>query len=132
DVRAPEACLEALDVAAVQRPDERVGEGFDGRVADGEAGAVAQDVVADRVEERGLADAGRPVDEEGVVRLAGRLRHREGGRMGEAVGVADHEGLERQAPVDAVAFGGLRCRRFTWNMPGRNDVDSRLWAEDCR
>src|SRR5215211_8195395 len=64
DVGAAEPRLEALDVTAVKRPDECVRERLDGRVPHGEAGAVEADVVADRVQEVGLADAGRAVDED--------------------------------------------------------------------
>ena len=57
DVGVAVAALEAVHVAALQGGEELVGEGLDRRVADGEAGAVGEDVVADRVQEVGLADA---------------------------------------------------------------------------
>src|SRR5205823_5405744 len=80
-----------------------------------------------------LADTGRAVDEERVVRLPGRLGDRERRGVGEAVGVADDERLEREARVDPVRFGlerGVgRSLRFTLNAPGRDDVDGCLRAE---
>ena len=42
-----------------------------------------------------LPEAHSSVDEEGVVLRAGGLRRRQGGRVGEAVGLADDEGVER-------------------------------------
>ena len=67
DVGVAVAALEAVHVAALQGGEELVGERLDRRVADAEAAAVGEDVVADRVQQVGLADAGRPVDEERVV-----------------------------------------------------------------
>ena len=54
----------------------------------------------------GLADAGGPVDEERVVGVAGELGHGQRGGMGEAVGVADDELLEREVRVDPVSCSG--------------------------
>ena len=105
------AALEALHVLAVQRGEELVGERLDRRVADGQPAAVGEDVVADRVQQVGLADAGGPVDEERVVGVAGKLGHGERGGVGEAIGVADDELLEREAGVDPMVRGdGLRGR----------------------
>src|SRR3954447_1018336 len=78
DVVPAEAPLEAVDRVAAERGDELVREGLDRRVADVQPGAARPDVVADRVQKVRLADAGRAVDEEWVVGLAGKLRHREG------------------------------------------------------
>ena len=54
----------------------------------------AAHVVADRVQQVGLAQPGVAVDEQRVVGLARRLGDRDGGRVREPVGRADDEGLE--------------------------------------
>ncbi len=51
-------------------------------------------VVADRVQQVRLAETRAAVDEQRVVGLRGRLRHGDGGRVGEPVGLADHEVVE--------------------------------------
>ena len=56
----------------------------------------------------GLADAGGAVDEQRVVGVAGKLGHGQRRGMGEAVGVADDELLERQVRVDPVVLGDGR------------------------
>ena len=58
--------LEALDVVAVERAEEVVGERLGGRVADGRAAAVRGDVVGDRVQEVRLAEARRPQMKSGL------------------------------------------------------------------
>jgi hypothetical protein len=50
--------------------------------------------VPDRVQQVGLAQAGVAVDQQRVVRLAGRLGDGDGGGVGEPVAGPDHEGLE--------------------------------------
>ena len=55
---------------------------LDGRVADGQAAAVGAHVVADRVQQVRLADAGRAVDEQRVVGLARAARRRPARRRG--------------------------------------------------
>ncbi len=65
------ALLEALDAFVAQRVDEVVHEGLGGHVADGELGGVQRRVVGDRVQQVGLAEASRSVDEERVVGLPG-------------------------------------------------------------
>ena len=73
-----------------------------GDVADPVGGVVLPDVVADGLEQVGLAQAGVAVDEQRVV-LPGRgLGHGEGGGVGEAVGRADDEGVEGVPRVDVV------------------------------
>ena len=63
-------------------------------VEDSEIRAVLPDDVGDGVEEVGFSQTGVAVDKEGVVVLAGRVGHGPGGGAGQAVGRADHEGLE--------------------------------------
>ena len=48
---------------------------------------------------------GRAVQEERVVRVGGQLRDRQGGRVGEAVALADHELVEGVLGVQPVARG---------------------------
>ncbi len=91
----------ALVVLVAHRPDEGGGELLDGRVADGQAVAVRLDVVADRVQEMGLPEAGLPVDEERVVGLGRHLGDGERGGVPEPVAVADDELVERVARVEA-------------------------------
>ena len=68
------------------------------------------DGVGDGVEQVGLAQAGLPVDEQGVVVLRRVLGHRQGGGVGQLVGVAHHEALEgvflrsRQKPGDLLGI----------------------------
>ena len=52
------------------------------------------DVARDRLQEVRLAEARASVDEERVVRLSGRFRHSERGRVREAVRRADDKGVE--------------------------------------
>ena len=110
DVVAPVAVLEGVDVAGLQRLEELVGEALDRRVADGQPAAVGADVVADAVQQVGLADAGRADDEERVVGLAGQLGDRERRGVGEAVGVADDELLEGELRVQARGLGVVEER----------------------
>ena len=109
DVDAAVGGLEAIDVLAVERAEEVVRERLGGGVADGRAAAVGGHVVADRVQEVRLAEAGRAADEERVVGEAGHLGDRERRGVGEAVGVADDELLEGVAGVEAPRrVGGVR------------------------
>ena len=72
----------------------------------------------------GLAEPGRPADEQRVVGQAGHLGDRERGGVREAVRVADHELVEREAGVDSpcgcVAL--RRCAavgsRGSWRVSG--------------
>ena len=64
--------------------------------------------VADGREEVRLAEPWASVDEERVVNGAGRLRHRAGGRDGEAIGRAHHQRREAEPRVESHATPGLR------------------------
>ena len=75
--------------------DELARELLDRRVAHAQPGSVAGDVVADRVQQVGLAEPRRTVQEERVVRLRRQLGDGERGGVGEAVAAADDELLER-------------------------------------
>jgi hypothetical protein len=95
------AALEAVLPVVADRVDELVGELLARDVA--HLGSVVEraDVVADGVEQVGLAQPGVAVDEQRVVGLARCLGHRHGGRVREAVGRADDEGLEGVLRVES-------------------------------
>jgi hypothetical protein len=119
---------------ALQRPDEMIGEGLDGRVADGQPAAVFADVVGDRVQQVRLAEPGRAADEERVVGQPGHLGDGQGGTVGEAVAVADHELVERQPRVEFLGGRGALClgsgARRRLGLLGPDDLDARALAED--
>ena len=113
DVDVPVAALEGLQAAVVavavtQAGDEVRGELLGVDVLDADLGVEGTRVVADGVQEVGLAQAGAPVDEQGVVGAGGRLRHGDGGGVGEPVGGAGDVGVKGVARVEAgaVAAGG--------------------------
>ena len=92
--------LEGVDAVVVQGADEVVRERLDGRVAHGQPVAVGRDVVGDRVQQVRLAEPGRAADEERVVGERRHLGDGQRGAVGEAVGVADDELVEREAGVE--------------------------------
>ena len=94
EVAVAVAAVELGIVRRLQRDDEVVHELLGGDVANTEPGLHSRDVAADRVEEVGLAEPGASVDEERVVGVGRRLRDGERGGVREAVGRADHEGVE--------------------------------------
>ena len=107
DIAVPALELGRLVVA--DRVDEVVGELFAGDVPDPGPGVEAADVVADRVQQVGLAQTGVAVDQQRVVRLARRLGDRDRGGVREPVRAADDEGLEgvlRIQPGFTLCFGG--------------------------
>ena len=101
-VVVPVAPLEPLDPRApiADGVDELVHEGLARDVARRQPARVLADVVADRLQEVCLAEAGAAVDEERVVRLRGRLGDGERRRVGEAVRRSDHEEIERVLRVE--------------------------------
>ena len=74
--------------------DQLVGEGVPLDVDHLVLRVVLVDGVGDGVQQVGLAQAGLPVDEQGVVALARVVGHRPGGGVGKFVGGAHHEALE--------------------------------------
>ena len=111
--------------------DEVVEEVLGRDVEDPHLRVVVLDVVADRVEQVGLAEAGRPVDEQGVVGLARRLRNGLGRREGQAVRARRDERVEREARIEPRGVGlvGLRgggadrdARRGDLHVDGRELV----------
>ena len=117
DVDAAKVLLEAVDVAAaVEGAQEAVGERLGRRVADGESTAVRAHVVADRVQQVGLADTGRAVEEERVVGDGRLLGHGQRRGVGEPVAVAEDELLEGELRVELVAY------RAGWSRDGLGPV----------
>ena len=58
------------------------------------------DLAGDGVEQMRLAEAGRPVDEQRVIGLRRGIGHRDGRRVGEAVGGADDKLVKRELRVE--------------------------------
>ena len=63
--------------------------------------------VTDRVHEVGLAETHTAVQEERVVRLAGRLGDSAAGGVSESTGVADHERAEGERRVEPRVVGSI-------------------------
>ena len=125
--------LEGLDRAALERADELVGEGLGGRVEHGHPAAVVAHVVGDRVQQVGLAEPGRPADEQRVVGQPGHLGDGERGGVGEPVAVADDELVEREARVEGRAGArsprpAAAARRRTGRTPSPGATSSKLDA----
>ena len=101
DVDLAIARLEHRRAVVGDRVDEVVRELLGAHVSNPDAGVEALGVVADGVQEVGLAEPGVAVDEERVVRLGRRLGHGDRRRVGEAVGAADDEVVEVVLRVQA-------------------------------
>jgi len=108
DVALPVLALERQGGLGADRVDEVVEEVLRGDVADPHLGVVRVDVVADGVQEVGLAEAGRPVDEERVVGLARGLRNGLRGGERKPVRARRHERVEGEARVEAGRVGLVR------------------------
>ena len=112
------AALQGGGVRVLDRVDHVVGERLGGDVADLRAGPEVAHVVADGVQQVGLAESGVAVHQERVVGLARRLGDGDRGGVGEPVGGPDHEGLEGVARVQRAVrdAGGQRgagsCRQI--------------------
>ena len=94
DVDVAVAALEVRRLVVADAVDEVVGELLGVHVAHPHVRVEVARVVADRVEQVGLAQPGLAVDEQRVVRLGRRLGDGDGGRVGEPVARADDEGVE--------------------------------------
>jgi hypothetical protein len=84
------------------------------------------------VQEVSLAEAGRRVDEERVVGLAGKLGDRQGGSVGQLIALADDELLEAVPRVEAAqgARGDVGVRRLAgWGLFATGEVDSALRSQ---
>lgn len=113
DIRRPVFVPELLVLACPNVPDELVGKVLSPDVDNFIVWMIFMDGVGDGVEQMGFAQAGFPVDEEGVVIFRRMLRHRQGGGVGQFVGVAHHEPFKgvllrpRQKAGDRLPFAIL-------------------------
>jgi hypothetical protein len=88
-----------------------VGEFLGRQIGDAGAFLVAGDVLADGVQQMGLAQAHAAVKKQGVVGFSGRLGDGLGGGVGEIVVVADDERLKGVLGIEwRLAAGALRVR----------------------
>ena len=94
------ACPEVIDLALLDARDELVGELLGCGVDDALPRELGRDLVADGMHQVGLAEPDAAVQEERVVRVTRALRHRQAGRVGQAIGGPDDEVVEGIARVD--------------------------------
>ena len=99
------AILEFWELFVSDGLDEPVHERLTGYVLHPVGRIVGGDIVADGLEEVGLAEAGVSVDEQRVVGPSGGLGYRLGGCVGEPVGRADHEVLEGEPTCERHVAG---------------------------
>ena len=119
---------EVLHLLLADGVDEVVGELLGGGVQDPLARELDRHRVADGVHQVRLAQPHAAVQEERVVGVPRPLGHRQGGRVGQAVGRADDEVGERVAAVqvDRVAAGGAwRGRQAVLVALGRDSGPAR-------
>ncbi len=116
DVHRAKALAEPVEVAPAGGRDELPGEGLDRGVGHAQIEGVGLDVVTDGVEQVGLPESGRAVEEQRVVGLSGLLGYCERGGVGEPVARGDHEpvegvaGIERGHPLTSWRRTGLPGR----------------------
>ena len=113
DVDLPVAALEGVAGVGPDGVDELVEERLGGHVAHLVVLVVVVHVVPDGVQQVGLAESGRAVDEQRVVRAGRRLGDAQRGGEGELVRGALDERLERVAGVEP----GLVERRSAVGVP---------------
>ena len=92
------------ELVVLNAVDVFVGEFLRGNVGDARALLVADDVLADGVQQMRLAQADAAVEEQRVVGLAGRLGDGQGGGVGKVVVVADDEGVEGVLGIEAESW----------------------------
>ena len=124
------ALLERRDLVVLEGGEKLARERLGVRVAHRQAAHAERDVVADRLEEVGLADPRRTADEQRVVDLARQLGDRQRRRVREAVGGPDHECLERVAGLEVEMTGGRRRRRVAGDQ--LDPADRRGWRQARR
>ena len=127
-VRLPVFLAESGELVVLDAVNVFVGELLGGDVGDARALLVADDMLADGVQQMRLAQADAAVKEKRIVGFAGRLRHRQRGGVGKIVVVADHERVEG---VLGIEDAGRRCwatvremvrRPWFWPAPGTGAV----------
>ena len=106
DVDLAVAALEAGRRVGSDRVDVLVEEGLGADVAHDVVLVVAMHVVTDRVQQMGLAEAGRAIDEQRVVAAARCFGDARGSRERELVRLTLDEGVERVARVESGEIGG--------------------------
>ena len=116
DVDLAVATLEGVAAVRADGVDELVEERLRGDVTDLVVLVVVVDVVADGVQQVGLAESGRAVDEQGVVRPRRCLGDPQGRSQGELVGRTLDERLERVARVES---GLVEQRRAVGSSQGQ-------------
>ena len=105
------AAFEAGHALRAHRVDELVHHRLGRDVADALAREQLAHVMADRVQQVGLAEPGRAVDEQRVVGTGRALGHRQRGGVREAVRRADDELVERVAGIQLTSWAtACRCR----------------------
>ena len=135
-VDGPVAGAELGGPVVADRVDELVGEALGREVGDRHPGEEPRALVADGVEEMGLAEADPAVDEERVVGARWQLRHRLARGLRELVRGADDEGVEGIARVQPLGgaprhgwAAGRRRRRALRRGLVHDDGDARVAAE---
>ena len=124
-VHVPVLVAERQRLGVLDRVDHLVGEALGGHVVDAQVGPAAHHLVADGVQQVGLAQARAAEDEERVVGVPRVLRDGHAGGVRETVAAADDEALERvpgtQLTVEPQARGARldgRGDRGTETGPG--------------
>ena len=97
--------MELLGGAVADGGDEFVGELLPLHRQDGEPGVVLFDLLADGVDQVGLAQPRPPVDKEGVVAVGGVAGHRPAGGVGELVAGTHDEGIEGVGVLPGLLLG---------------------------
>ena len=109
------ALAELRGLVVANGADQFVGELLGGQVLDADLGMAVRQAMPDGVEQVGLAEADAAVDEERIVGRGGVLGHGQAGGLGELVGRADDERLERVPGIEGRGRrgrgGGDRRRR---------------------
>ena len=121
------ATLEARHRLGPDGVDELVHERLGGDVAHPLVAEHGAHVVADRVEQVGLAEPGGPVDEQRVVGPARALGDRQRGGVGEAVRRADDELVEGVAGVQRARGPGAGARVVDLARSSRQRVGAGAW-----
>ena len=70
-------------------------------------GIFLPDAVGDGIQKVGFSHAGRAVDKQWIVNLSRRFAHRNGSRMGEAVGGSHHEIVKGKLGIEIHGGGGV-------------------------
>ena len=141
DVDVAIAALERRVGVGANGVDELVEERLGGDVAHSVVLVVVVDVVADGVQQVGLAESGRAIDEQRVVRARRRLGDAQGGGEGELVRGSLDERLERVPRIEAGLVeqrravrprveSSIKARRRRPREQVVGEVGRRRWCHD--